>query len=90
MRTLVVDDEPIARRILIDELEDLPKVEVAGEAANGKQALLKIAELKPDLVFSGFADARDERLRSHSEPADRAATCNRHRNRFRPTRHPRV
>jgi len=51
MRTLVVDDEPIARQILIDELEDLPKVEVAGEAANGKQALLKIAELKPDLVF---------------------------------------
>jgi two-component system, LytTR family, response regulator len=51
MRTLVVDDEPIARQILIDELADLPKVEVAGEAANGKQALLKIAELQPDLVF---------------------------------------
>jgi DNA-binding LytR/AlgR family response regulator len=51
LRTLVVDDEPIARQILIDELQDLPEVELAGEAANGKQALLKIAELKPDLVF---------------------------------------
>jgi two-component system, LytTR family, response regulator len=51
MRTLVVDDEPIARQILIDELENLPDVEVAGEAANGRQALLKIAEVKPDLVL---------------------------------------
>jgi chemotaxis response regulator CheB len=51
MRALVVDDEPIARQILIDALEGLPEVELAGEAANGKQALLKIAELKPNLVF---------------------------------------
>ncbi len=51
MRTLIVDDEPIARRVLAEELEAFPQVELAGEAANGKQALLKIAELKPDLVF---------------------------------------
>jgi two-component system, LytTR family, response regulator len=51
LRALVVDDEPIARQILIDELENMPRVELAGEASNGKQALLKIAELKPDLVF---------------------------------------
>jgi DNA-binding LytR/AlgR family response regulator len=51
MRTLIVDDEPIARQILIEELESFPDVELAGEASNGKEALLKIAELKPDLVF---------------------------------------
>lgn len=51
MRALIVDDEPIARRILAEELEAFPEVEVAGEASNGKQALLKIAETKPDLVF---------------------------------------
>lgn len=51
MRTLIVDDEPIARRILKEELELFPEVEIAGEAVNGKEALLKIAELKPDLVF---------------------------------------
>ncbi|HEX3876922.1 MAG TPA: LytTR family DNA-binding domain-containing protein [Bryobacteraceae bacterium] len=51
MRTLIVDDEPIARRVLAEELEAFPNVELSGEAANGKQALLKIAELKPDLVF---------------------------------------
>jgi two-component system, LytTR family, response regulator len=51
LRALVVDDEPIARQILINELENMPEVEVTAEAANGKQALLKIVELKPDLVF---------------------------------------
>lgn len=51
MKTLIVDDEPIARRVLAEELEAFPEVSLEGEASNGKQALLKIAELKPDLVF---------------------------------------
>jgi len=51
VKTLIVDDEPIARRVLREELEVFPDIEVAGEAANGKEALLKIAELRPDLVF---------------------------------------
>jgi two-component system LytT family response regulator len=51
MRTLIVDDEPIARRVLREELECFPGVEIAGEAGNGKEALEKIAKLKPNLVF---------------------------------------
>jgi DNA-binding LytR/AlgR family response regulator len=51
VKTLIVDDEPIARRVLREELELFPEVEIAGEAASGKEALLKIAELRPDLVF---------------------------------------
>jgi DNA-binding LytR/AlgR family response regulator len=51
MKTLIVDDEPIARRVLSEELEAFPEVSLAGEASNGKQALLKIAEIRPDLVF---------------------------------------
>src|SRR5580658_10755697 len=35
----------------MEELEIFPEVEIAGEAANGKEALLKITELRPDLVF---------------------------------------
>lgn len=51
VKTLIVDDEPIARRVLREELEAFPEVEVVGEAENGKQALQRIAELRPDLVF---------------------------------------
>jgi len=51
IRTLVVDDEPIARQVLRDELGAFADIEIAGEAANGNDALGEIARLKPDLVF---------------------------------------
>jgi two-component system, LytTR family, response regulator len=51
IRTLVVDDEPVARQVLRDELGAFADVEVAGEAANGNDALSEIVRLKPDLVF---------------------------------------
>lgn len=51
MRTLIVDDEPIARQVLREELERFPDVEIVGEAANGSEALARIAELRPDLMF---------------------------------------
>jgi two-component system, LytTR family, response regulator len=51
MKTLIVDDEPVARQILREALEALPEIVIVGEAENGKQALQRIAALKPDLVF---------------------------------------
>ncbi|HWF48551.1 MAG TPA: response regulator [Bryobacteraceae bacterium] len=51
MRALIVDDEPIARRVLREELESIDSVEVIGEADNGEAALAKISTLRPDLVF---------------------------------------
>jgi DNA-binding LytR/AlgR family response regulator len=51
LKTLIVDDEHIARRILRESLDGLPGVDVVGEAENGKDALQKIHSLKPDLVF---------------------------------------
>jgi len=51
IRTLVVDDEPVARQVLRDELSAFADVEIAGEAANGTDALSEIERLKPDLVF---------------------------------------
>ena len=51
MRALIVDDEPIARKVLREELECLDSVEVVGEAEDGETALAKISALHPDLVF---------------------------------------
>jgi DNA-binding LytR/AlgR family response regulator len=51
MKTLIVDDEPVARRVLREELESFREVVIVGEAENGKQALQRISELQPDLVF---------------------------------------
>src|ERR1700752_2463497 len=51
IQTLIVDDEPVARRLLREELERIPEIVILGEASNGREALQKIGKLKPDLVF---------------------------------------
>ena len=51
MRVLIVDDEPAARRKVVRFLQDHSDVELAGEAASGQEALAKIAQQQPDLVF---------------------------------------
>jgi two-component system, LytTR family, response regulator len=51
IRTLIVDDEPVARQILRDELSSISDIEIVGEAENGIQALRQIGELRPDLVL---------------------------------------
>jgi len=51
LRALIVDDEPIARRVLREDLQQFADVEVLGEASDGRQALLQIEKLKPDVVF---------------------------------------
>ena len=51
MNALIVDDGPIARQILREELELLEDVTVVGEAEDGQQALRQIKALRPDLVL---------------------------------------
>jgi two-component system LytT family response regulator len=51
IRTLVIDDEPAARRGVTMLLERDPDIVVVGEAASGKEAARKILAEKPDLVF---------------------------------------
>lgn len=51
IRTLVVDDEKLARDRLAGYLRKLDDVDVVGEAKNGIEALERITELKPDLIF---------------------------------------
>lgn len=51
IRTLIVDDEPIARQTLKDYCALESDVEVVGECRFGAEAVKRIAALKPDLVF---------------------------------------
>ena len=51
LRALIVDDEPIARKILREELEFLEGVTLVGEAEDGETALHQITTGEPDVVF---------------------------------------
>lgn len=51
IRTLVVDDEPIARERVLALLQGEEDVEVVGECSDGAQALSAIQHQSPDLVF---------------------------------------
>jgi two-component system chemotaxis response regulator CheB len=50
LRVLVVDDTAFYRKIVADALRAIPEVEVVGTAVNGRAALEKYAELRPDLL----------------------------------------
>ena len=50
-RVVIVDDEPLARQRIADQLAHEDGVDVVGEASNGLQAVEKIRSLHPDLVF---------------------------------------
>jgi len=50
VRVLVADDAILYRRLLAEVLATLPGVEVVGSASNGKIAIQKVRDLKPDLL----------------------------------------
>ncbi len=51
LRTLIVDDEPIARQGLRAMLSGEPGVEIVGECGDGLQAVTEIESKSPDLVL---------------------------------------
>src|SRR5919106_5016001 len=51
IRTLIVDDEPLARERIRALLTEQPDVEVIGEARDGEEAVQMILSHEPDLVF---------------------------------------
>ncbi len=50
IRILIVDDDEFNRRLLRDMLV-ASGMEIAGEAVNGREAIMKYAEEKPDVVL---------------------------------------
>src|SRR3954464_4134891 len=50
IKVMVVDDSVVVRKIVTDVLSDDPGIEVVGTAVNGRVAVGKLEQLKPDLV----------------------------------------
>jgi two-component system LytT family response regulator len=51
LRVAVVDDEPLARRVVVEYLADVAGVEIVAECANGFEAVKAVAELRPDVLL---------------------------------------
>ncbi|MCG8473952.1 MAG: LytTR family transcriptional regulator DNA-binding domain-containing protein [Cytophagales bacterium] len=51
MKTLIIDDERLARKELSSLLADHPGIDIIGEAVNADDAKEKIVELQPELIF---------------------------------------
>jgi two-component system LytT family response regulator len=51
IKTLIVDDEPLARRNLRLLLSKDPQIEILDECRNGREAVKAINTLSPDLIF---------------------------------------
>ena len=50
-KVLIVDDEPLARAIVKNYLQDFPQLELVGECGDGFEAMKAITETQPDLLF---------------------------------------
>ena len=51
MRAIIIDDERLARKELNNLLENYPEIEIVDQAVNADEALEKIIQLDPELIF---------------------------------------
>jgi two-component system LytT family response regulator len=51
LKTLIVDDEPLARKLLRAKLNKIAEIDIIGECENGRQAISFTLDMAPDLIF---------------------------------------
>jgi DNA-binding NarL/FixJ family response regulator len=51
VRVAIADDHPVFRAGMVTVLDDLPGIEVVGQAGDGEEALAVVAETHPDVVL---------------------------------------
>ncbi|TRX52837.1 LytR/AlgR family response regulator transcription factor [Thalassomonas sp. M1454] len=51
LKTIIVDDEPLALKLLRSKLEKFPELEIIAECKNGREAIEATLDLAPDLLF---------------------------------------
>ena len=76
IKVLVVDDSVVVRRLIVDALDSHAGIQVVGTAANGRIALTKIDQLRPDVItldiempeLDGLGTLRELRKKRHFPP----------------------
>jgi two-component system LytT family response regulator len=51
MKLIIIDDEPLARSLIIEYLANFPELELVQECGDGFEGLKAINQHKPDLIF---------------------------------------
>jgi DNA-binding NarL/FixJ family response regulator len=51
LRVLVAEDHPLYRKGMISLLSSVPEFEVVGEASTGEEAVVRAAQLQPDVIL---------------------------------------
>ena len=51
LRTVIVDDEPIARRLMRSMLSEIGDIDVVAECRNGREAVSAVQGFSPDLML---------------------------------------
>ena len=51
LRTLLVDDEPLALNLMNSIVSQIDEIEIIGQCKNGREAIQSTIELSPDLIF---------------------------------------
>lgn len=64
---LIVEDRPLARRLLERELAHAPDLRICGEARDGKEGVEKVKSLDPDVVIMDVVMPRMDGLEATAE-----------------------
>src|SRR5688572_15519890 len=51
IRTIIIDDEPLARMVIREHLATHSDIDILEECENGFEGIKSISRLKPDLIF---------------------------------------
>ncbi|WP_207427897.1 LytTR family DNA-binding domain-containing protein [Pedobacter sp. SYSU D00535] len=51
IRAILIDDEPLAREVVKEYLEEFPEIEVVGECNDGFEGVKAVGQHQPDLIF---------------------------------------
>lgn len=51
MNIMIIDDEPLARAIILEYLKDYPDIKITQECNNGFEGVKAISQFHPDLIF---------------------------------------